>query len=117
VTEQRLEVTETSDEQVTIQFDGLTIELWRSSLDKDRGQPVVQIDGSGMLRVNVNDYPIWNADPDDHEHHECLCVADFEATGFEDDDGEATDGDLIGPLVAVDESGTVTPVFNEDDDA
>jgi hypothetical protein len=74
----RLEVVETGTDQITIEFDGLTIGLWRSSLEHDRGQPVVQIDGSGMLRVNVNDYPIWNADPDNHEHHECLCVTDFE---------------------------------------
>lgn len=85
MTEQKLEVTENSEEQITVEFDGLTIQLWRSSLDRDAGQPVVQIDGSGMFRVNVNDYPIWNADPDDHEHHECLCVTDFEAREESDD--------------------------------
>jgi hypothetical protein len=77
--EKHLEVVENGTDQITIEFDGLTIELWRSSLEHDRGQPVVQIDGSGMLRVNVNDYPIWNADPDNHEHTQCECVEDFEA--------------------------------------
>jgi hypothetical protein len=74
-----IEITEVSDTQVTIAIDGLTIDVWRSTLESDKGQPVVQIDGSGMVRVNVNDYPIWNADPDDHQHHECRCVTDFES--------------------------------------
>lgn len=78
-TERKLEVTETSADQITIQFDGLEIQLWRSSLEEDKGQPVVQIDGAGMLRVNVNDYPIWNADPDHHEHQQCECVIEFES--------------------------------------
>lgn len=86
--EQRLEVIENSEEQITLEFDGLTIQLWRSSLEKDRGQPVVQIDGGGMLRVNVNDYPIWNADPDDHEHEQCQCVRDFEAREESDEPGD-----------------------------
>lgn len=65
-------------EHITICIDGLEIQVWRSSLEGDTGQPVIQIDGAGMFRVNVNDYPIWNADPDDHEHEHCQCVKDFE---------------------------------------
>jgi hypothetical protein len=34
--------------------------------------------------VNVNDYPIWNADPDHHEHNQCECVTDFEDRGGDD---------------------------------
>jgi hypothetical protein len=74
-----IEVTEVSDTSVTITIDGLEIAVWRSALDFDEGQPVIQIDGAGALRVNVNDYPIWNADPDHHEHNQCECVTDFEA--------------------------------------
>jgi hypothetical protein len=73
-----IQVVSANADQVTIAIDGLTIAVWRSSLESDKGQPVVQIDGTGMLRVNVNDGPIWNADPDDHEHHQCQCVTDFE---------------------------------------
>lgn len=79
--EKHLEITEVSADQIIVEFDGLTIELWRSTLERDAGQPVVQIDGGGMFRVNVNDYPIWNADPEDHEHGQCQCVKDFEERG------------------------------------
>lgn len=46
--------------------------------EKD-GVPVVQIDGGGLLRVNMNDFPIWHADPHDHQHEHCQCVHQFEA--------------------------------------
>jgi hypothetical protein len=74
-----IEVREVTDTSVTIAIDGLEVAIWRSALDFDEGQPVIQIDGAGMLRVNVNDYPVWNADPDNHEHEQCACVTDFEA--------------------------------------
>lgn len=74
-----IEVSEVTDTAVTITIDGLTIAVWRSALEFDEGQPVIQIDGAGTLRVNVNDYPVWNADPDHHEHSQCECVTDFEA--------------------------------------
>jgi hypothetical protein len=45
--------------------------------EKD-GVPVVQIDGNGLFRINVNDSAIWNADPADHAHFPCKCVHDFE---------------------------------------
>jgi S-adenosylmethionine hydrolase len=74
-----LEISEKVNDSITISIDGYEIAIWRSSLESDEGQPVVQIDGSGMIRVNVNDGPIWNADPQTHEHKMCRCVVEFEA--------------------------------------
>lgn len=59
-------------------MEGIEVTVYRSSLEFDRGQPVVQIDGAGMVRVNMNDFPIWNADPEQHEHEHCGCVKRFE---------------------------------------
>ena len=38
------------------------------------GVPVIQIDGGGRFRINVNDAPIWDADPNNHEHTPCRCT-------------------------------------------
>lgn len=46
--------------------------------EKD-GVPVIQIDGGAFFRVNVNDGPIWNANPEKHQHESCQCVHQFEA--------------------------------------
>jgi hypothetical protein len=60
------------------QMNGLTsLAVTVYSGEKD-GVPVVQIDGSAFCRVNVNDGPIWNADPTDHAHFPCQCVHKFE---------------------------------------
>jgi hypothetical protein len=39
----------------------------------DDGRPVIQIDGEARFRVNVNDAPIWDGDPE-HQHLMCQCV-------------------------------------------
>lgn len=54
---------------------GLSIVVYHGSAD---GVPVVQIDGDGQFRVNVNDGPIWVADPNSHEHEQCKCVKAYE---------------------------------------
>lgn len=56
--------------------EGLEASIWRSDHD---GVLVVQIDTNTLppgtrLRVNVNDSPIWDADPEQHEHTACNCV-------------------------------------------
>lgn len=71
-------VAERKGEEITVSIDGLEIGIWRSVLPDDEGQPVVQIDGSGMVRVNINDGPVWNADPQTHDHKVCRCVEEFE---------------------------------------
>lgn len=76
--DRRLKFLGQTGDQITVECDGLEIAIWRSDLEHDRGQPVIQIDGQGMFRVNVNDGPIWNADPDEHTHRQCQCVTDFE---------------------------------------
>lgn len=62
---------QTSDGKLRI--DGLEVSVYRSELDHDTGKPVVQIDGGGPVRVNINDAPIWDANPDEHEHQFCPC--------------------------------------------
>ena len=49
----------------------LSLQVWHGA---DDGVPVVQIDGTGRFRVNVNDAPVWDADPELHEHKFCKCV-------------------------------------------
>lgn len=49
----------------------LSLTFWHGQED---GVPVVQIDGTGRFRVNVNDAPVWDADPELHEHKFCACV-------------------------------------------
>lgn len=53
----------------------VTVSVYNGQAD---GIPVVQIDGDTLVRVNMNDYPIWNADPDNHEHQKCRCVEQYE---------------------------------------
>lgn len=50
---------------------GFEVQFWHG---RDDGVPVIQIDGKGQFRVNVNDAPIWDADPDKHEHTHCSCT-------------------------------------------
>lgn len=55
---------------------GATAQLYIS--DRDRVL-VAQIDTFGVpagarLRVNINDGPIFDADPDHHTHTECTCI-------------------------------------------
>jgi hypothetical protein len=68
-------------ENLSVEFDdvdsgsGLQVSFYTGAAD---GVPVVQIDGNVLCRVNVNDFPIWHADPTHHEHKQCSCVEKFE---------------------------------------
>lgn len=59
-----------------IQLDGVEASIWRSDRD---GVLVVQIDTIEQqpptrIRINVNDGPIWDANPDTHTHTFCECT-------------------------------------------
>lgn len=67
-----------TDNDDSVQVDignDLQVTVMRSALEMDRGQPVVVIDGSGPVRVSVNEGVIWDADPDSHTHALCACTA------------------------------------------
>jgi hypothetical protein len=49
----------------------LSVSFWHGPTD---GVPVIQIDGEGQFRINVNDSPIWDADPSNHQHTPCRCT-------------------------------------------
>ena len=49
----------------------LEVTFYKGATD---GKPVVQIDGQGDFRINVNDEPIWDADPNNHSHEACGCT-------------------------------------------
>lgn len=67
-----------SDEGTTLRIDDIEVVVYRGEAD---GVPVVQIDGPGMVRVNMNEGPIWNADTDTHRHTECSCVDEYNHRG------------------------------------
>jgi hypothetical protein len=49
------------DTENTRTMEGLRVTFYLGEMD---GKPVVQVDGSGDFRVNVNDAPIWDQRPD-----------------------------------------------------
>ncbi|AMM44251.1 hypothetical protein BJD78_gp81 [Arthrobacter phage KellEzio] len=52
-------------------YQPLAVSFWHGPTD---GVPVIQIDGEGQFRINVNDAPIWDADPSNHQHTPCRCT-------------------------------------------
>lgn len=59
-----------------VELMGATAQLYISELDRVL---VAQIDTVGVpsgarLRVNINDGPIWDANPEQHHHTECTCI-------------------------------------------
>lgn len=58
----------------------LMVSVFLSYID---GMPVVQINtepGLGPVRVYINDGAVWYADAETHEHEQCRCVTDWEAS-------------------------------------
>ncbi|MGQ3384468.1 hypothetical protein [Glutamicibacter sp. TV12E] len=65
-----------SDHTPEVELYGATAQLYISDLDNTL---VAQIDTFGVpagakIRVNLNDGPIWDADPEQHHHTECTCI-------------------------------------------
>jgi len=65
-----------------VELMGATAQLYVSDLDQVL---VAQIDTLGVpagarIRVNINDGPVYDADPEEHHHTECTCITQEHST-------------------------------------